>query len=151
MKAFYYYMQYLDQALFPQLALLAVGSVSVIHKELCQWLKYVHLLYNSMAGKLLVKLGMPEQFEKHKLPGKLDDLTKVEPRNDKQNAVKIDSTKPYGTHTNGTNQVTTPNHMNQATKPNHTSQNHVKRSKNLNQISKRPSNKDEIDDIFDSF
>jgi hypothetical protein len=75
MKAYYYYMQYLDQALFPQLALLAVACVSVIYKEFCQWLKYIHLLYNSIAEKLLVKPGIKEQIVHHNMPQELADLS----------------------------------------------------------------------------
>ena len=124
MKAFYYYMQYLDQALFPQLALLAVSSVSVIYKEFSQWLKYVHLLYNSMAGKLLVKPGMKELFSSHNLPLELADLTKSNVNT---------NTSPK------TNSMPTSN------KPKHVNPQRQQNPKKLN------SSKDEIDQIFDLF
>ena len=146
MKAFYYYMQYLDQALFPQLALLAVGSVSVIHKEFCQWLKYVHLLYNSVAGKLLVKPEMKEQFDAHNLPKELPDLTKTE--------VKTLNAGENHHASKTIKQSTVPNQSQQKPSQNQqkSSQNKQKRPhRQAVKISASDSKKDEIDDIFDLF
>lgn len=79
MKAFYYYMQYLDQLLFVQTALVIVGSLATIYKELGQWLKYIHLLHNSKAPKVLAVKGMDLLFKEHGIPLKLQEISDSKP------------------------------------------------------------------------
>lgn len=79
MKAFYYYMQYLDQLLFVQTALVIVGSLATIYKELGQWLKYIHLLHNSKAPKILTVKGMDLLLKEHGIPLKLQEIPDCKP------------------------------------------------------------------------
>jgi hypothetical protein len=59
-KVFYYYYQWLEQAMFVQLALVVVGSISSVHRELKQWLKYLWILYGITVERLGAQMSGDE-------------------------------------------------------------------------------------------
>lgn len=159
MKAFYYYMQYLDQFLFVPTALLVVGSVATIHKELGQWLKYVHLLHNSKAPKILATKGMDLLFKEHDIPLKLAEISETKPLQtsypkhsnaDRHKSLKSETQKSLNAETQKSLNADTQKNLNAEVRkaPNNSAHQPKKKSK----TSEKPKNTDdEIDAIFDMF
>lgn len=151
MKAFYYYMQYLDQFLFVPTALLVVGSVATIHKELSQWLKYVHLLHNSKAPKILATKGMDLLFKEHDIPLKLAEISETKPlQTSYPKHSNADKHKSLKSETQKSLNADTQKNLNAEVRkaPNNSAHQPKKKSK----TSEKPKNTgDEIDAIFDMF
>lgn len=139
-KCVYFYTHYLDQALFVPLAIVAVGTVSGIHKEYRQWLKYVHLLYASGLQKLraqhqesVVDAWMREHFLPHPKDMALQNETR--PQSPSMSATQ---SQPASSPSPSPSSASQKRPFNKAGKK-------TKRSKSFSSAGN-----DEIDDIFNS-
>lgn len=134
-KTFYFYTHYLEQGLFVTLSLVVIGSISVMHRELTQWKKYVRLLYSSFMAKLNSQNEanlVTEWCRMHCLSSQLSVETST------PQPLAFDKTKVKDVQSLPKNPVSSP-------KP--ASSKHDK-SKSFKKVKR--SNNDEIDDIFNS-
>lgn len=139
-------MQYLDQALFVQLSLVAVGCVGSICKEFKQWLKYIQLLYRSCLDKLRVLKGT-DVVEKWRVENHLTEVKTVVAVETESTAVKI--TPPVVTKTTHKQPNIPINNTTSAVKISKPSTAFV--SKHKKKHKSQAGGADEIDDIFNNF